>query len=266
MRIVLFYFLAIALVAFGGTVIAMSLVPASVPRPTAWLIRAALVMALVLTVTHGFMARARVPWSTFGVTAGRWCRDPAIGAVGGFLLAGAWLVAIDRLSPFELAWNREWAIEPFAAASLGTLAMGIAEEVGYRSFGLSELRRLFGARHRGGYAAAVTISTAVFVAAHVAGGVPWPAAVLVVGSASVLFCVVMLETRSLPLVVALHVVTNLVQDNTLRTDAAASLFTPRASGPAAPDLAIWTTMALINLIAAGALLAWSRRRTKMTPR
>jgi len=132
-----------------------------------------------------------VRWSAFGVVR-PWWRSAGVGALAGLLLAGAWLAVVFWLSPFDLAWNSEWVPARFLAASLGTVAMGIAEEVGYRSYGLAETRRL------AGYGVAVALSTTIFVAAHVAGGVPWHAALLVVGSSSVLFCIVMLETRNLP--------------------------------------------------------------------
>jgi membrane protease YdiL (CAAX protease family) len=140
------------------------------------------------------------------------------------------------------------------AASLGTIAMAIAKEVGYRTYALAELRR--GA----GYLVAVVVTSAVFVAAHVAGGVPWPAGVLVVGSASVMFAVIMLECGSLPLVAAMHATTNLVQDNVLRPTPDASLFSMRMPAPPSGDaeLAIWLAIAGINLVVVAAVLAVRR--------
>jgi membrane protease YdiL (CAAX protease family) len=251
---VLIYYLAMALGAFGGTLLTSILVPASLPAPYAWLIRAATVMAAVVGITHAFLVRAGRRWSEFA-GSGRPGATLAKGALGGVLLAVGWLAVIFWLSPYELGWNRGLVASQFLAASLGTVAMGIAEEVGYRSFGLLETRRI------AGNGAAIALSTAVFVAAHVAGGVPWPAALLVVGSASVLFAVLMLETRNLPLVIALHVATNLVQDNTLRGSAAASLFSARAVSPAAADheIAIWGAMAAMNLAAAAVVFASVRR-------
>lgn len=252
----LVYFLVIAIGAFGGTLIASILVPASVPAPYAWLIRASVVMGLVIVITHVFMARAGLSWTAFGVEPDRWRRDVPRGFVGGLLVASAWMIAIAVLSPFQLTWNSGWIGAHVAAATGGTIAMGIAEEVGYRSFGLLELRRV------GGYAIAVAISSAIFVAAHIAGGVPWQAGLLVVGSASILFCVLMLETRSLPLVATLHIVTNLVQDNTLRGTPGASLFTARATLPATgrDDLAIWIALAAVNLCVAAGVMIWAKHR------
>jgi len=247
----LVYFLVVAIGAFGGTLIASILVPASVPAPYAWLIRASTVMVLVIAITHAFLARAGQSWSAFGAEPARWRRAIPRGIAGGLLVAGAWMIAIAALAPFQLMWNTAWVGTQLAAATAGTIAMGVAEEVGYRSFGLFELRRA------GGYATAVAISTAIFVAAHVAGGVPWQAGLLVVGSASILFCVLMLETRSLPLVATLHFVTNLVQDNTLRGSPGASLFIAHASPAAAArdDRAIWIAIAFVNVLVAAGVMA-----------
>lgn len=251
---VLVYYLCVALAAFGGTLIVAILVPSTLPGSWTWLIRASTVMVLVLAVTQAFLKRSDLRWSDFGVATRRWHRGVARGALGGLLLSAAWLAVLSVLSPFALEWNPGWMPARFVAASLGTLAMGIAEEVGYRSYGLVESDR------RAGPVVAVALSSAIFVAAHIAGGVPWVAALLVVGSATVLFCVVMLETRQLALVIALHVVTNLVQDNTLRGAPDASLFTAHATSPAGSEWASWGAIALLNLGAAAAVVAWHRRR------
>lgn len=253
---VLVYFLVVALGAFGGTLITAIVVPDSWPAPYAWLIRASTVMALVIGITRFFLARTHWRWADVGFGGTRWLAALIEGTAGGSLLAACWLAVIYWISPFELAWNHDVVATRFVAATIGTIAMGIAEEVGYRSYGLVQARRI------AGYGSAVTLSSAIFVAAHIAGGVPWQAALLVVGSASVLFCVLMLETRSLPLVIALHATTNLVQDNTLRGTANASLFTARAAASTPHDeLAVWTAMASINLIVAAGIVAWSRRRS-----
>lgn len=218
-------------------------------------------MTLVVAITHFFLRRSNFGWSSFGVgDAGRW-RAALLGLVGGTLLAAGWLAIIAWFSPFELSWNGGWTAAHLVAASIGTVAMGIAEEVGYRTFGLFELRRV------AGYGVAVAVSTVIFIASHIAGGVPWQAALLVVGSASILFCILMLETRSLPLVVALHVTTNLVQDNTVRgTDDASLLTVSVASSPAAGvDLHLWTAIGALNLLVAAGMLARRLRRAAARP-
>jgi len=104
------------------------------------------------------------------------------------------------------------------------------------------------------------VPSIIFIAAHIAGGVPWLAGVLVVGSASVLFAVVMLETNKLPLVVALHVTTNIIQDNFLRTVPDSSLFHATFAGGLVDSDRIhtWIALALINALAAIAVIGWSR--------
>jgi membrane protease YdiL (CAAX protease family) len=163
---------------------------------------------------------------------------------------------VYSIAPFSPRWNADLVPTRWLAASIGTLFMAIAEEVGYRSYALRELQL------HTGYWTAVLIPTAVFTAAHFAGGVPWQAAVLVVGSTSVLFSVVMLEVRNLSLVAAMHAATNLVQDNLLRPSADASLFVIAVgTGPGEQDQwAVWFAMLAVNVVATGALLGWSRRQ------
>jgi len=51
-----------------------------------------------------------------------------------------------------------------------------------------------------------------------------------------------------------------LQDNALREIAGASLFTARAvAGATHGELAIWSAMAVLNLLVAAAIVAWSRR-------
>jgi hypothetical protein len=72
----------------------------------------------------------------------------------------------------------------------------------------------------------------------------------------------MLETRSLPLVIALHATSNLVQDNVLRPTIDSSAFTLTSVGELAREapLEIWCAMMAINVLATVAMLAWGRRR------
>jgi membrane protease YdiL (CAAX protease family) len=257
------YFILIAACAFGGAFTASLLTPRGMAAAYAWLIKATAVMLLVLALTHAFLRRDLLAWSDFGMTARGLPAAIAWGVAWGALLAGAWLAAVWFLTPFEVDVNAHVLLLHFVATCGATVAMGIAEEVGYRTYGLRALRE------RGGYWTAALVPTAIFIAAHVSGGVPWLAGVLVVGSASVLFAVVMLETNKLPLVVALHATTNFIQDNLLRTSPDSSLFNATFAGTIADTDRIyaWIALALINALATIAVIGWSRRsaRTAKTP-
>ena len=253
-RPILLYFLLIAVSAFGGTLVASVITPRATPAAFAWLAKAVLVMAMVVAVTHAYLGRGRLRWRDFGVSPARLSNSLTKGTLGGTALAGAWAGVLWLLSPFQLTWNPQLLATHFVAASFGTIAMGIAEEVGYRSYGMRELQRLKGST------VAVMLPTAIFIAAHVAGGVPWQAGLLVVGSAGLVFAIVMLRTGNLPLVIALHVATNLVQDNLLRISKDSSLFlVSPAVASAPPDRhLVWIAIGAINLIAAAGVLIWTR--------
>jgi hypothetical protein len=255
LRIVV-YFILVAACAYGGAFLASLLTPPGTPAAYAWLIKATAVMALVLALTHSFLRRDLLAWSDFGVRAPGLPVTILSGIAWGSLLAGAWFAAVWLITPFELEVNPQVRALHFVAASAGTIAMGVAEEVGYRSYGLRALKE------RGGYWMAALLPSAIFVAAHVAGGVPWLAGVLVVGSASVLFAVVMLETNQLPIVVALHVTTNILQDNLLRTSPDSSLLHATFAREVvdADRISTWAALALINTLAVIGTIAWSRRR------
>jgi len=182
----------------------------------------------------------------------------ALGLLGGVALATGWAAVVWFWAPYRLTPNPQLTAATFAMGTAATLAIGIAEEVGYRSYGMRRLHEGYGA------AAAVLLPTAIFVLAHVAGGVPWLAGLTVIGTASVLYGCLMLATRSLALVAAFHIGNNLVQDAALRTSAG-SLFVSSFADPEraqAAGPAIWSSMAALNLAVAFAVLAWHRSRTR----
>jgi membrane protease YdiL (CAAX protease family) len=246
--------------ALGATILASVVTPRSWPAAYAWLVKATLVMSCVIAVTAAYLRHASLAWSDFGVRAEMLASPVGIGSVMGLSLGMAWVGVVYWIAPFELHWNPHVVPTRWLAASLGTVAIGIGEEVGYRSFALRELRV------RTGYWPAAFITTALFAASHYAGGVPWQATLLVVGSAGALFSVVMLETSSLPFVIAMHATTNLVQDNLLRPAIDSSLFMLAAGrGPGPGDLIdIWLAMMAVNVLALGAVLA-IRKRTRAGP-
>lgn len=255
-RRILTYLLLISAVAYAGAAGANLLASPDLPESHAWLIKATLVMLLVAGVTHLYMRRAGQHWGDYAVIPARLPAAVVRGGLAGLALAGAWAGLVWMLAPFGLSWNASLVPAQFLAASLGTIAMGCAEEIGYRSYALRALRPIFGAQ------AAVFVPSLLFVAVHVAGGVPWPAGLLVVGSMSVLLGVVMLKTGDLPLVISLHIATNLVQDNLLRLSPTASLFAAQPLQTAVPPepLQVWIAIGAFNLAAAAGVAAWYRAR------
>lgn len=248
------YFTLVAVMAFGGTLAAALMVPARLGPMTTWFVKCVLVMCLVTAVTWLYMRRDGLSWKRYGLGPGAG-RRAAMGMAGGLLLAGAWSLPVFFVAPFHWISNAELNWTAFALGTLASVGMGIAEEVGYRTYGMDRLEV------RAGAVAAVLVPSFLFAGMHIAGGVPWQAGLLVVGSASVMYGCLMLATRSLPFVTAFHIATNLGQDAWLRTSEG-SLWRPVFASdiPASSQLVIWIGMTVLNLsVAAGAWISWRRR-------
>lgn len=249
-----FYLALVAVMAFGGTVLASILAGRDADPATGWLLKCTLVLALVCGLTRQFLRRDGLSWSRYGI-----CRDRSaarlslVGLAGGLVLVLGWSGVVAACAPFHWRMNPTFSVPALLSASLATVAIGIAEEVGYRSYGMER----FHARY--GPGAAALVPTLVFAAAHLSGGMGVLPAVLVVGSAGLMYASLMLATRSLPFVAAFHIANNLGQDALLRTGAG-SLWTPEFRDPLGAESNaawIWVGMAAINL--AVAAFAWRRR-------
>ncbi|NID14514.1 CPBP family intramembrane glutamic endopeptidase [Luteibacter yeojuensis] len=251
------YFLLVALSAFGGSLATTLLVPVTAGPMVAWFAKCALVMCLVVALTWVYLRRGGSTWARYGLTRRAWWQVPT-GLAGGLLLALAWSIPIYLASPFHWTSNPGFSGTAFVLGTLASIGMGIAEEVGYRTYGMYFLLRSIGA------VMAVLVPTAIFVGMHMAGGVPWLAALLVVGSASVMYGCLMLATRSLPFVAAFHIANNLGQDAWLRTSAG-SLWQPvfRSDIPADSQPLIWVGMMVLNALVA--CVAWRVWRLRTRP-
>lgn len=213
-------------------------------------------MISVCTVTAYFLRNAGQRWSDYGACWNRKVlRKIVVGLLSGCLLAFGWAGVIWYWAPFQWKSNNELAIGSLVGSIAATCAMGIAEEVGYRSFGTERALRF------GGITGAVLIPSSIFVLVHIAGGVPWLAGLLVVGSCSATYGLLMLMTRSLPLVAAFHIGNNLVQDTFLRTSSGSIVTVVYAHPTQAQNhsLEIWLGMAIVNCMALGALVALGKR-------
>lgn len=253
------YFALVAVMAFGGTFVAALVVPARLGPSVAWFAKCLIVMCLVVALTWVYIRRAGMGWQRYGVGRHAW-RYGWGGLVAGLALAAAWSIPVFLVVPFHWAANEAFRWTAFALGTGASFGMGIAEEVGYRTYGMDRLLNVSGPF------AALLVPTAVFAGVHVAGGVPWLAGLLVVGSSSVMYGCLMLATRSLPFVAAFHIANNLGQDALLRTSSG-SPWKPvfHADVATASQPAIWLGMMVLNLLVASAAWVVWRRTPRPEP-
>jgi membrane protease YdiL (CAAX protease family) len=134
-----------------------------------------------------------------------------LGEFGLAFLAGCGVVGLWALALSVIASPRWRPCDGFNAVSgVSRIAFCLfnnaAEEFAYRGYLLRKLVQRFGST------AAVLSTAALFALLHVQAGVPWPSAVTVIFTSGVLFAVLLLRWRSLPLVVGFHMATNVAQE------------------------------------------------------
>lgn len=248
------YFALVATLAFGGTFLAMVLTGRDSDPSLTWLLKCTLVMIMVVALTAFYLHRDHLSWSRYGVSAQpRTLVYGLAGFAGGLLLALGWAGIVGFWAPFQWQMNPMLRWDVVITGTVASLAIGVAEEVGYRSYGMERLY------HDHGAIKAALLPTIIFVAAHLAGGIAWLPGLLVIGSGGLLYASLMLATRSLPFVAAFHIANNVAQDALLRTSEG-SIWKPvfRDSAQAHSNgLPIWLCMAVLNL--AIAACAWRYR-------
>lgn len=248
------YFALVALLAFGSTFFVMVLTGRTTDASLAWLLKCALVMVLVVALTAFYLRRDNLNWSRYGVRAEpRALAYGLAGLLGGLMLALGWAGIVGYWAPFHWQSNPALRWDALITGTFASLAIGVAEEVGYRSYGMERLHKAYVP------AAAAILPTTIFVAAHLAGGLAWLPGLLVVGSGGLLYASLMLATRSLPFVAAFHIANNLAQDALLRTSDG-SIWRPvfqDAAQAQSNELPIWLSMGLLNLTVAAC--AWRYR-------
>lgn len=253
-KLALLFYVAISIAAVAGTIGAAVLAGKDPDPAWAWLLKCVAVFVLVVGLAWVFMKKQAIGWRRYGVSASaKACRLALIGFMGGIALACAWAAIVWLWAPYALNPNPAFSIRALVLGTLATLLMGVAEEVGYRTFGLELLERGFGP------AVAVVLPSVLFAVMHTTGGMPWLAAFSVVGSCSVLYGTLMLATRSLPLVAAFHIANNLLQDAAIRTGEG-SLLKPSfnvPTGDSAPSANIWLCIMATNLTVA--CFVWRKR-------
>ena len=134
-----------------------------------------------------------------------------LGQFGAAFLAGCGVVAlwtIALLATLHPRWRLNDGFNgPGALARIAfCLFNNAGEELAYRAYLLKQLAQRFGAT------TAVLATSALFALLHVQAGVPWLSAATVVFTSGVLFAVLLLRWKSLPLVIGFHVATNVAQE------------------------------------------------------
>lgn len=174
--------------------------------------------------------------------------------------AGCGVVALWALALFVIVSPRWLAYDGFNAAGAASrvafcLFNNAAEELGYRGYLLRKLVERFGST------AAVLSTAAFFALLHVQAGVPWLSAVTVIFTSGVLFAVLLLRWKSLPLVIGFHVATNVGQELIGLRVTGLTVIRPLFSAgmSTAEQMSALAAAALINLVIAALVVATNRR-------
>lgn len=202
----IFIFLAAATVCVVGYVFLLSLMRGS-PYDSGSVV-AALVLAIALgALNQSFFRSEGGSLAEIGFDAPR----RRLGEFGVAFLAGCGVVALWALALYVIASPRWRPYDGFNAASAASriafcLFNNAAEELAYRGYLLRKLVQRFGST------TAVLSTAALFALLHVQAGVPWPSAVTVIFTSGVLYAVLLLRWRSLPLVIGFHAAMNVGQE------------------------------------------------------
>lgn len=130
--------------------------------------------------------------------------------VAGFF-AGAATVAVWAVLLWGITALR-WRTAPSfdVVAALGSFSFAVfnnaGEELVYRAYLFVLLARSYGT------AVAVIATSILFAVLHVQAGIPWASAIGIVLTSAILFAVLFVRWRSLPLVLAFHVGINVMQE------------------------------------------------------
>jgi membrane protease YdiL (CAAX protease family) len=185
----------------------------------------------------------------------------AIGFLGGCLLAGVWALVLRAVT--GVVWQRTPSFD--ISAATGGFAFAIfnnaAEELIYRGYLFLLLLRSYGRF------AAVTVTCGLFTLLHIQAAVPVLSAIAVVLTSSLIFAAAFLQWRSVPLVIALHVATNFVQEGIGLRLSGLTLFVPTfPQDTSARQHLVLLTTALINIAVALAIFARHSGLRTRTPR
>jgi membrane protease YdiL (CAAX protease family) len=177
----------------------------------------------------------------------------AAGLLAGTALAAAWMGIVTLVSGCAWHSNPAFVGGTLVATCLFHLFNNLGEELVYRGYLFLRLESAWGA------AAANLTTSAAFALLHLQAGLPGLSVLAVVFTSALVFGAAFARRRSLPLVLGLHVATNVFQDTTGLRRSAASLWVPEyPTGATQQGPTILAAIALLNAAIAMFLLIWPR--------
>ena len=186
-------------------------------------------------------------------------REMALGFAGGALTAGAWAVALWSLT--SISWRAAPSFNPLSAAGSFTFIFfnNAGEELVYRAYLFLVIARSYGRL------VAIVGTSILFALLHIQAGIPWQSALAGVLTAGLLFAVLFARWQSVPLVVAFHAATNVIQEVLGIRSTGLTVVVPQytTAPAAAPSYGVLAMVALINLIVALAVWLTSPRATNI---
>jgi len=192
-------------------------------------------------------------------TADNRAANLCVGFLGGTALTGLWLIIVT------VSTGARWHVNPAfsGVALIGVCAFNffnnVGEELVYRGYAFVRLAQRFGP-----YITVIATSS-LFALLHFQAGVPWLSVVAGVFTSGLVFAAIFARWRGVPLALGFHVATNIVQDASGLRASAASLFAPAYPATAADSgTAIFTGIALVNLLLAVGILLVARRRDHLS--
>ena len=192
-----------------------------------------------------------------------WLRSQqvVIGFLAGCLIVGVWAVVLRMV--MSASWQRVPAFEPAHALGAVTFVVfnNAAEELIYRGYLFLLLARSYG------IAAAVTVTSGLFVLLHIQGGVPWQNALAGVLTSALVFAALFVRWQSVPLVLSVHVAMNLVQEAIGLRISGLTLFVPTypQQSSESKQHAALAIAGLVNVTVAATVFWSSRRRHRFPP-
>jgi len=188
-------------------------------------------------------------------------REMALGFAGGAFVAGAWALAV--WSVVSISWRAAPQFNPVNAVGSFTFIFfnNAGEELVYRGYLFLVTARSYGR------VVAIIATSVLFTLLHIQAGVPWQSAVAGVLTSGLLFAVLFARWQSVPLVLAFHAATNVIQEVLGLRLSGLTVVMPRyATGPtSAPANAVLALVALINLsVALGVWFSMRNDETDMT--
>jgi membrane protease YdiL (CAAX protease family) len=175
-----------------------------------------------------------------------------VGFLGGSALVMGWLLIVAAVTRSQWQLNPDFRLGSVVPIVAFCFFNNAAEELAYRGYLLVRLQQLFGSPP------AILGTSAVFALSHVQAGVPWSGAVGVVFTCGIIFAVIFLRWRSLPMALGFHVATNVLQELFGLRLSAMSLIKPDVTEAVAAKQSL-TILGLIAVLNVAVALSLARR-------